>query len=272
MMRRLLPYIALGALTVSVACNRVPSDVIQPDEMAELMADVRVADAVINVNRADWANRASREALKAAIFERHGVTQAQFDSSLVWYGHNIGVYQDVTDRTIEILDKRLHEVGAQAAQAAMSVSGDSVDVWSGPVVYAFGEHTPSEFVTFGFEADQNMNPGDVYIWRARIVLPPREAEWSMTAEYEDGAVEVVQGSLSTAVPGRQELSFFSDSMRTVRYMSGWLRVRPLDNRPAVVDSVSLMRHRKFIPIGGRRLQRKIEPKRDESQDTTIRRD
>ena len=33
---------AISALLVFAACHRVPSDVIQPEEMAQLMADVHV--------------------------------------------------------------------------------------------------------------------------------------------------------------------------------------------------------------------------------------
>lgn len=44
------PVIAFAGLLLVAACNRVPEHVIQPEPMARLMADVRVADAVVSVN------------------------------------------------------------------------------------------------------------------------------------------------------------------------------------------------------------------------------
>lgn len=268
-MRRLpLPLIVLAA-AVSMGCNRVPDEVIQPEDMARLMADIRVADAVVSVNAYDYRTPVSKEALKQAVFVRHGVTQAQFDSSLVWYGHNIGRYQEVTDRSIEILEQRLQNAGSAATQAAMSVAGDSVDVWDRPRAYIFNDRSPSKYLTFAIEPDRNWNDGDVYTWHARFPVPPASAIWMITAEYDDGAIESVQSNIQVTVPGRQEITFFTDSTRRATHISGWLELETSSRRPAVVDSVGLVRRRRYEPLNGRRSQRRIIPRRSDA-DTTNR--
>lgn len=267
-MRR-LPFslIALAALTM--ACNRVPDEVIQPEEMAQLMADIRVADAVISVNGYDYRTPVSREALKQAVYERHGVTQAQFDSSLVWYGHNIGRYQEVTDRSIEILEDRLQNAGSAATQAAMSVAGDSVDVWDRPRAYMFNEKSPSKFLTFELEPDRNWNDGDVYTWHARFPVSSASATWTITAEYDDGAVEWVQSTVQPNMPGRQEITFFTDSTRRATHISGWLELQTAPPRPVIVDSIGLVRRRRYEPLNGRRTQRRMTFRQSDA-DTTNR--
>ena len=54
MNRKLIPFV-LAALIAATACNRVPSHVIQPDDMAEVLADMRMADAVITVHPSQYS-------------------------------------------------------------------------------------------------------------------------------------------------------------------------------------------------------------------------
>lgn len=254
-------------------CNRVPSYVIQPEEMAELMADVRTADAVISVRSQEYVNDASRLALKQAVFERHDVTPEQFDTSMMWYGHNIGRYQQVTERSIEILEERLKVASALAAgQAAMSVSGDSVDVWQQPQMFAFHRNSPSRFITFALYPDQNWQPGDIYTLRAHVVTPPAEARWNITAAYDDGTFETVNSTLITSEANRQGIALYTDSTRRTIRISGFIDVAPDGIRPAILDSIGLTRRRKD-PAGGyrRSSQRLIRPAADHvSTDTTAR--
>ena len=266
--------ITLAVLLVSVACHRVPSYVIQPEEMAELMADVRMADAVVSVQNRDFPSEAHKIALKQAVLEKHGVTAEQFDTSLIWYGHNIGRYQEVTDESIEILEARLKEAGAKAAgEAAMSVSGDSVDIWSGPQALVFNHRSPSEFVEFSFSNDRNWERGDVYTFRAHVINPAKAGHWNITAEYDDGAVEMITSNISQTEPKRQEISLYTDSTRTATRISGWMRIQPDAHRPAILDSISLTR-RHIVPgtsIPYRGQQRKILSKKaikNDSVDST----
>lgn len=234
---------ALLLLALAAAgCSGVPDHVIQPEPMARLMADIRMADAVVSINGREYRADSSRQALRLAVFDRNGVTPQQFDTSLVWYGHNIAEYQKVTDRSIEILEGRLAAAGTVPGQAAMSVAGDSVDIWTAPVAYTVTRRSPSRYVTFSLDSDPNWEKGDAYTWRFKFILPPAEADWTMTAEYDDGAVEVQHVILSPSNT-RAELTFYTDSTRTARNINGWLRLSPDGHRPAVIDSMGLVRRR-----------------------------
>lgn len=265
-MRKLLPAITL--VLVFAACNRVPEQVIQPDEMAELMADVRVADAVIAVNPAQYNVPGTREALRQAVFDRHNVTKEQFDSSLVWYGHNMNLYQDIADKTIEILEARMAKVNGVVAEAALSVAGDSVDVWQRPTAMIVNSFSPSPYITFNLQSDRNWQRGDFFTWNAHLAVPPTDASWSITAEYSDGTTETVVASLDITELNRQSLTFFTDSTRTAVALSGWLRLGLNGDRPVVIDSLSLTRSRITMPNQPyRRMQRRVVPRIDPNDST-----
>lgn len=236
--------VTAAVIAACVGCNRVPSHVIEPERMARLMADMRMANAVLTLNPREYRTDSSRAILKQAVFERNGVTQADFDTSLVWYGHNIGRYQEVTDRTIEILEGRLADISAAGGTGnALSVAGDSVDVWPGAMSYVITRRSPSDFLTFGIEADRNWEQGDVYTWSFKFATMPATARWGISAEYDDGSVETLTTMISVGGSTRQTISFITDSTRTARYIGGWLYVKPEGHKPVFIDSVTLTRRR-----------------------------
>ena len=120
---------AAGLLLLTCACSKVPGGVIPPERMAELLADFHTGEAVVDMNRTEFYTDSLRQLYKQSVYARHGVTPEEVDSSFSWYGRHMAEYMDVYDRTIEILDRRLIETGNRiAAEAALSIAGDSVDV------------------------------------------------------------------------------------------------------------------------------------------------
>lgn len=261
---RHLSFVVISSAIILASCNNVPSYVIQPDEMAELLADVRMADAVITVQPTAYGPDAKKAALKDEIFRSHGVTSEQFDTSLVWYGHNMEKFQDVNEMTIEILERRLKEANAlTSGDAAMTVAGDSVDLWNGNSYYEFSKKLPSQYLSFSYDADPNWEPGDIYTLRSRMVLPGSSAQWNLTTEYEDGAVDIITMVISQTDPNRQEISLYTDSTRIAKRLSGWMKIVPSGSKPAIIDSISLTRRRIDQGVTGHRLyqQKMIEPKK-----------
>ncbi len=239
---RKLVHATMAALAAAAAgCSGTPGGVVPPESMARLMADMRVAGAVVSVNSGQYRSDSAKQVLRRAVLMRHDVSEADFDSSLVWYGHNIGKYQEVTQRSIELLEERLAAVGSVAG-GVMSVSGDSVDVWSSAQAYVIDRRSPSQYITFAIDADRNMEAGDVYTWRLKLVTAPQSAAWAVSAEYADGAVEVQNMSIPSTNT-RPELIFHTDSTRELRSIRGWLRVDRDAHRPVYIDSVSLVRRR-----------------------------
>lgn len=231
----------LCVLLLAASCHGVPSGVIQPEEMAQLMADVHTGEAVVDMNRREYQTDSAKQAFKQSIYERHGVTSEQVDSSMAWYGRNITRYMDVYERTIAILEERLSEMGNLVAAEAMSAAGDSVDVWSGPRHLVIGELSPTNIITFRYNADENWLPGDVYTWRAKFTDNGAQSEMCFAADYTDGTVETMYSGFSG--DSWHELTFRADSTRTLRAVSGYLRGDLPAAGPLRLDSIGLVRKR-----------------------------
>ena len=106
-MRRLPVFFLL--LLALAACKKMPSDVIRPDKMSRILADLHTAGAVVEINSVSWQSDSSRRALRQAVYDRYDVSSEQVDSSLMWYGHNLKDYVEVYEKTLAILDERIAE-------------------------------------------------------------------------------------------------------------------------------------------------------------------
>lgn len=247
--------IMLGVLAVS--CRRTPSGVLSKKEMSRLLADMHVAESVVDLNQGEYQSDSMKRVLKESVLEHHGVTQEDLDTSLVWYGQHLDMYIKVYDDVIDILEKRNRELGTALVQSAITMAGDSVDVWSGLRYATIDNRTISRYLTFDIERDENWEKGDVYTWRLKLLDNDNlNVQWSIVAEYDDNQIESL-----TATSGNSdwnEVIFAGDSTKIPTRIRGIAEVRPsrsfshTDNDggkvfPATfttnIDSVSLIRKR-----------------------------
>lgn len=242
-MRKLL-YIIIVLLAVC-SCKRTPGYVIKADEMSAILADMHMAEAVVENNYGNYASDSARMALKQTVLETHGVTLEQFDTSLVWYGHNIDEYLKVYDGVIENLQAR-QSAASSASVLAMSIGGDSADVWPGSRYMVLSKRLPSPMIGFDFKNDDNFEKGDIYTFRVKVLdNPGANVKWVMAADYDDGRLDVLNLNISPLQSGWSEVTFVTDSTRTLDRIRGHFEVEAEEakSNEIWVDSISLVRRR-----------------------------
>lgn len=245
MKRSRLPILCLAALAALSlgSCSGVPPGVIPPERMSELIADIHVGESYVDYNGSSFCTDSARERLRQSIYRRHGVTEAEVDSSLAWYGHNIDVYNDVYTHSIEILENRRDKLGKSlTSQASVSVDGDSVDIWTGSRHVDITPRSPAQEIRFDIMPDSTNHRGDSYVWRIKVLNtePNVTVRWNTVAEYTDGAVDTYTTTSSSRT--WHESKFVTDSMRTLKALRGSAAL----SGPAAtftLDSITLVRRR-----------------------------
>ena len=93
-MRHTLSHILLLIVlaTSLLACDKTPGGVMSKNKMADLIVDLQLAESYIESHAQEFPNDSSRMVIKQSIFKKHGITQEDYDSSLVWYAHNMEDY------------------------------------------------------------------------------------------------------------------------------------------------------------------------------------
>ncbi len=235
-------YLALCVVAMlGVSCSKIPGYVIEPDDMASLLADIHIGESVVDLNKSDYRTDSLKQIMLQSVLAKHGVSKQQLDTSFDWYGHNITYYMEVYDKTIELLERRLAETGNRIAAENVSIAGDSVDIWSGSPFMAVNSLSPSRTVTFSISNDENLEKGDSYTWRARFANNSGSSLWGLIADYTDGSKDILSSELSGE--GWQELRFITDSTKTAAHIYGYINVAVRGATTVWADSIMLVRNR-----------------------------
>ena len=157
--------LAMAGLWVLTACKPgTPSQYIQPDEMEDILVDYHLAKGLAQQeNSSEYT-----EALYTrAALEKHGVTQAEFDSSLVYYYKRADRFIDIYKRVADRLEEQALILGATEGEigkyAALNATGDTANVWANRQMAALMPVAPYNRWEFEMEPDSTYRRGDAFL-------------------------------------------------------------------------------------------------------------
>ena len=93
--------IILMMLLAVVGCR--PRGVLSNNEMREVLYDLHRLDGALQVAGYSSGHTQEQAAYYKSVLDKHGVTQAQFDSSLVWFTDNPQIFNKIYPRVISRL-------------------------------------------------------------------------------------------------------------------------------------------------------------------------
>ncbi len=188
-MRRagLLLAVALFVGAILGGCRKQPEGVLSQEDLAQVLADLHMADGVASTNYSQFPDDSSRMALKQSVLMAHGVTQQQLDTSFMWYGKNLDRYMEVCDRVIEILEERQSDIAA-GASSQIAIAGDSVELWNSVSHIIGSPRMLSKIITFNIDPDTTWHPGDIYTLRYKVINSRNRVASRILADYTDGTI------------------------------------------------------------------------------------
>ena len=248
----LLMSVAVAALFIMCGCSSQPYGVVSQSKMVELMADMHKAEAVIDMNSAQFNNDSLKKAMRQSVLMKHGVTQAQFDTTLVWYGHHAKQYDEMYEDVIALLDEEkqeLSDVKGPVMREGMVMAkrypsaGDSADVWSKRRVWVVSNEGCSDnTIFFDFKTQSDNQNGDRYNLSFKFTNSSNNRlEVFLGADYYDGTLSYVYRESGTEGINRYTLQ--GDSTKKVRRVFGYIKAVPMGSEVCFIDSLQLLRTR-----------------------------
>lgn len=105
------PEIILFLVLLFASCDsetHVPSDLLQPEKMTEVMEDMYVAEGIVanssNLDRA--AERQMAIDYYSIVYKKHKIDSAVFRKSFDYYAMHPKLMQEISDKVIEKLNKK----------------------------------------------------------------------------------------------------------------------------------------------------------------------
>ena len=96
-------FIILCVLLAVVGCR--PRGVLSNKEMRDVLYDLHRVDGALQVAGYNYGHNQELAAYYKTVLDEHGVTQAEFDSSLVWFTDNPQIFNKIYPKVIARLQE-----------------------------------------------------------------------------------------------------------------------------------------------------------------------
>ena len=251
-----LTIMALIASLV-VGCDKAPSGVIPESDMVHVLVDFAKADALIEQSPDKFPNDSSKLALKQTILKKYDADLQMYDSSLVWYAHNLKLYSELHDKAVAMLEKEgnikhdknapengkfvnLNSTNGQSIRRVFPSTGDSANLWQEPQRWLLTSAMQRGYITYDYKPDPEARPGDIYSLNLKsIKASGNNIKIMMAVDYTDGTTSYINRTIATH--GWSSYDLQSDTSRVVKRVYGFLHYNIKPQQVAIIDSIYLLR-------------------------------
>lgn len=248
MMCRNITWILLLGAALLVGCGKqIPTDVIQPDRMENILYDYHLSISMSN--NLSYSDNYQKEAYKNYVFRKYSITEAEFDSSMVWYTRHTEELAAIYKRLGERFRKEKKQVQTLLAQRenkpATSQPGDTVNVWYDRTIYWLTDAPLTDKVTFEIPTDSNFKAKDAFLWSADYTFLSdigRKATVGFNIMFDnDSVVGRVQEVTRSGV---QSLYIKPDSAFAIKSVNGFIYYEDdsLRTPGLIVNNITLTRY------------------------------
>lgn len=212
------------------SCVKRPEGVLSDKETAPVIADLEIAEAYAQRNPATAGSREQKERIIEYVIREHGVTRAEFDSTMAWYSRNIDEYRDLyaaVDK--EIAKKRKKMTGVAVTQAVEN------DLWPYSRHTLLSRLSGENALSFDIPAG-TLGKGDRLVWKMRL-RSGADATAILGVVYDNGRREFMARKLGGN--RKFEISMQTDSTAKVKSVFGNMTLSGFRSMPLWIDSISL---------------------------------
>ena len=121
---RNIVFFGFLAVVLSLVVGCRPRGVLSSRQMRHVMVDLHKTDALLQIYGYMYGHDSIEDSYYAAVLQKHGITQAQFDSSLVWYTNNPQIFDKIYPKVLADLAAEREAFEAEHADVLLPQSED----------------------------------------------------------------------------------------------------------------------------------------------------
>lgn len=146
----------------------VPNCYIQPDDMEDILYDYYIAQAMAVQGRDYSEISYNKNVYYHAVLKKHGISEADFDSSLVYYYTNADRLYDIYVSLSERIGNEAMGLGASYGEigrySQLTADGDTADIWRESTSMVLMPMPPYNKMSFTIKADSTFKRGDSFLF------------------------------------------------------------------------------------------------------------
>ncbi len=221
--------LVIWVFVLLMACTpSVPSQFIQPSDMEDILYDYHLAQAIAKVENPGENGDLERNKYFQAVLKKHGVTEADFDSSLVYYYSHMERLKKIYTEVSERLADNAKDLGAAVAEigrySQYSANGDTANIWTGASDVLLVPRPTMNRFDFTVKVDTSFYKGDSfmfqfmseYIWQSGM----KDAVVCLLTKYEGDSI--IQTVNHISVSGLSQVRVPANRQNKLKEMSGFI--------------------------------------------------
>ncbi len=221
-------------LLITVSCDTRPDGVLSEGEMADVLADLALVESLSDNQLATYGRSDSvAKVYRQSIMAKHGVTEAEFDSTLNWYGHNLEDYAKLyasVDKRIEDREKHYSKATGQKADKPEN------SLLPLPQMLSVGANDPDRGFSFAIDG-KKLKKGDCLSFKMRFNRLNGSATVYLAAEYPGMETFYIRRQVHTSGP--VDITLQTDSARVPDRIAGYVHLTDLPSQRVWIDSLTL---------------------------------
>lgn len=231
------------------ACQVKRPDTVLPDaKMENVLYDFHIAKAM--GEEVPYGESYKRVLYIESVYRKHGITQADFDTSMVWYARHpdalTKVYERVNQRLKAGRDGVNHLIALRDNKPKESLPGDSMDVWIGQRIRHLTGMPLDNKLAFVLPSDTNFKDRDTLRWTVRFRFlngTPDSLHAPLMAMQILYAKDTLNSMLRVGGPGVETVSLSADTLGAIKEIRGFIYYpAPEGKQEILADRISLMRY------------------------------
>ncbi len=223
--------IAIVLLPLLVGCNKRPDGILSDKKMADILADLSLVEALSVRGQYGLERDSMKKIMRQSIMMHHGVSETDFDSTLVWYGHNMEQYAKLYKRVDKVLAQRAETIIPHEDQQ------NENNLWPLPKMLAISPYNGKRGFSFTMTGN-SISPGDMVQWSMNITGGEPGGTIILAAQYPDKEMSYVRATLNEH--GLTRLSLQTDSARRPNSIIGYVHYRQRPMHRIWFDSITLV--------------------------------
>lgn len=236
-----------------LACSSRPEGVMSRKEMRLFLVDYHLLEGVLTAQRI--VEEDVKDNYYQALFEKHGITKADFDSSLVYYTKSPKTFERIYVRVTHDLDEIKADVTTgkyfPVLPDSIRLKPELKNIWSLDTAFHVNGDSSKQKLFFTIK-NKNLLSKDVYYLSFKIRAFPHDSiqsgYTSFRVHYADGETDSLYHEiLNDSILKRYKYTFVAKRNFKIDSLSGvfYKNLQEADSFRVYVDSIVLKR--KYIP-------------------------
>lgn len=228
------------------ACHIKPFNVLSEKEMTDVLVDLHLTTAAINI-RVPIEQKAIRQQYINAVFEKHGLTREEFETSLDWYTKNSKQLSAIYDAVELQLTQMETDVDNYVYHPELNPANDTIDtinIWMRPTRFHYALKA-TDSLRFEWHDSNFLTKGDKLIWSYVLKLSKSDTLPAPTMEfgvkYTDGTIDSIRHRMHGDTLKRQITVTHTMRSQPIKLWGIFCASEQTDDKNVTIDTVWMTR-------------------------------